>query len=190
MVARKGIVLNRKRTLTRLALPALACGTAFALTGGASASQHNANGQGLSSKEGVIVAKGGGHNLRYSSTTIDSGDKLRIVNHTKAPHTLSLVVRNQVPHTISQYKRCFTQGHICKKIAKWHKVRHNQLHRNPVDVGAPGWDTPGSLHRTGDSVFYNPGQNPKKAVVSAPPGTVLHFICAIHPDMHGRIFVQ
>ena len=185
--------MDRKRALKLLALPALAGGAmAFALTGGATASQPSGDGQHLSSKEGVIVAKGGGHHLRYSSTTVDSGNKLEILNHTKQPHTLSLVVAGQVPHTASQVKLCNSRGHICAKIAKWHKFnpQTQQLGANPTHAGRKGWDTQGSLHRTGDSVFFGPGQSPKARTVVAPAGTVLHFVCAIHPFMHGRIVVQ
>lgn len=178
--------------IKRLSIPVIACGVAvLALTGGASAHQSKANGQELSSKPGVIVAKGGNKNLRFSSTTIDKGAKLKIVNQTGAPHTLSLVKADLVPQTKNQIKHCAVNGHqICNAIGGWHKFDGQNIHRNPVRAGKPGWNTEGGTHRLGDSVFFVPGQNPASRRVRAPHGTVLHFICAIHPWMNGTITVN
>jgi hypothetical protein len=180
-----------RNTAKRTLIPLIGAGAlALGLSGGAAAS-NSAHGQRLSSKEGTIVAKGRNEkNLRYSSTTVDSGSTLRILNHTAAPHSFSLIIPKLVPSSKGQTQRCFTQGHICKKIAKWHKFDGQTIHKNPVDVGPKGWSTEGSIHRKGDSVFYGPGQSPSKFRVSAPEGTVLHFICAIHPWMHGTLVVE
>jgi plastocyanin len=176
--------------LKRIAVPALAAGMLAMAVAGASASRPNGSGQHLSSKPGFIVAKGGGHNFRFSSTTIEQGKKLKVINNTGAPHTLSLVIPKLVPETLGQVKKCNSRGHICAKIAKWHKLEGQTIHRNPARAGKHGWDDEGSLHRTGDSVVMNPGTNPAFRKVTAPPGTVLHFICAIHPNMHGTIVVH
>ncbi len=182
--------MDTKRALKRFAVPVVVgSAAAVALTGGAFASQHNGHGQHLSSKPGYVVAKGGGDNFRFSSTTIERGRKLHIVNNTRDPHTLSLVIPKLVPQTNGQIRKCFTSGHICKKIAKWHHVQGQNVRRNPARAGRHGWDREGSLHKKGDSVFFAPGQNPNNRKVTAPAGTVLHFICAIHPWMHGTITV-
>jgi plastocyanin len=185
--------LNTKRALKRLAVPVVAGGAAaLVITGGAFASPHNGHGQHLSSKPGYIVAKGhSDKKFRFSSTTIERGKKLHIVNNTPAPHSVTLVIPKLVPQTKGQQKKCFTQGHICLKAAKWHKFDGQNIHRNPVRAGKHGWDEAGSLHREGDSVLFGGpfGPNPKNRKVTAPAGTVLHFMCIIHPWMHGKITV-
>ena len=50
-------------------------------------------------------------------------------------------------------------------------------------VGAAGFDQPG------DSIFVAP-HGKMSFDVTAPAGTTLHFICAIHPWMQGRIRVR
>jgi plastocyanin len=163
---------------------------ALSMSGGAFAGPA-AHGQHLSSKNGVIVVKGRGINLSYSSTTVRKGHRLRIVNRTGDVHTLSLVKPRLVPESDGQIKNCFHKGHICKSIAvKWHKFDGHNIRRNPVRAGGPGWNTEGTNHRLGDSVFYAPGHNPASRRVRAPHGTVLHFICAIHPWMRGTITVK
>ena len=55
---------------------------------------------------------------------------------------------------------------------------------NPVvNVGAAGFDQPG------DSMFIPP-HGRVSFDVTAPAGTTLHFMCAIHPWMQGRIKVR
>ena len=178
------------------ALPVLASGAAaVALTGGASASTHNDNGRHLSSKPGYIVAKGHSEKaLRYSSTTIQRGQKLHIVNNTPAPHSLTLVIPKLLPQSKAQIKNCqhIAPGTICRKAAKWHGFDGRNIHKNPARAGKHGWDEAGSLHRNGDSVIYGDGfgpNSPNSRKVTAPAGTVLHFMCIFHPWMQGTITV-
>ena len=167
--------------------------TALAITGGAFASSHNANGEHLSSKPGYIVVKGhSDKKFRFSSTTIERGQKLHIVNNTPAPHSVTMVIPKLVPKSTGQVKKCFRPGHICIKAAKWHKFDGKNIHRNPVRAGKHGWDEAGSLHREGDSVLFGKPfgpASPNNRKVTAPAGTTLHFMCIIHPWMHGKIKV-
>jgi len=184
--------LKITRNLKRISVPALACGiAAFGLTGGASANKL-AHGEHLSAAPGTVVAKGNGLGLQYTSTEIEKGASLRIVNHTNRhePHSFSLVRRGVRPHGLSEFQTCFKSGHICKKVAKWHKFDGQNIHRNPVKVGASGWSTEGDLHSKGDSAFYAPGTAPATREVHAPRGTVLHFMCVIHPWMQGTVTVK
>jgi plastocyanin len=184
-------MLGSRRNLMRGAFGIAAAGAlVLAMSGGAAAGPA-AHGQHLSSKNGVIVAKGHGINLSYSSTTVRRGHKLRIVNRTGDVHTLSLVQPRLVPRSDGQIKNCFHKGHICRSIAGWHKFDGQNINRNPVRAGRHGWDREGNNHRLGDSVFYGgPAPNPNSRRVTAPAGTVLHFICAIHPWMRGTITVK
>jgi hypothetical protein len=139
------------------------------------------------------------HALKFvGPKAITEGDYLEVVNDTKAsevgPHTFSLVTKGSVPKTAGARKNCFTPKHICMAIAKWHGVKGEGPPKiNPVDVGAEGWSTMGSLKKKGDSWFT--GQKPKASIVQqvlANPGSspkTIYFVCAVHPWMHGQITV-
>jgi hypothetical protein len=128
-------------------------------------------------------------------TTIVTGEELTIENKSipKAigPHTFSLVEESLQPQTKPARKKCFTPHHICKAIADWHGVVGEGLPtKNPAKAGKAGWDTEGSLSKKGDSWFT--GEKPGTSYtqrVTAPAGTTIHFMCAIHPWMHGSIEV-
>ena len=144
----------------------------------------------------VVKTKGSGENMKFvaSSKTIQSGGKLVIKDKTPGePHTLSLVEKDLIPTTNKQISKCNNKGHICAAIAEWHGATGNSGPTvNPVDVAKPGWDREGNLHRTGDSVFFKPNKKtwPATKPVSAKAGTTLHFMCAIHPWMHGVLHVK
>jgi hypothetical protein len=119
---------------------------------------------------------------------IRSGGTVTLTNVTGDPHTLSLVKRSQLPRTFKQVENC----EICGAIAKSHglSVEGPPKPGPPpilvVNVGAPGFDTPG------DSVVIGPkGRGgPVTFKVTARPGTILSFMCAIHPWMQGRFLVK
>lgn len=141
----------------------------------------------------VVKAKGSGENMRFvtSDDSIQKGGKLVIRDKTSEPHTLSLVKKRFVPRTRKQVNHCFDPGHICREIAKWHKFTGKGEPKIPlVDAGKPGWNRQGSLTREGDSVVFDPQHNPPTRPVTAQRGTTLHFICAIHPWMHGKLDVK
>ena len=167
---------------------------AFTVGVGALAWTGLASGAGGSAPDRVVAkAVGSGQKLHYvlSDDSVQSGGKLVIKDKTSEPHTFSLVTKNLVPRTKAEVKKCFSNGHICKDIAKWHKASNNGPPKvNPVDVGNPGWDREGNLKRKGDSVFFTPSKSAPTDAVSAAPGKTLHFICAIHPWMHGSIHVK
>ena len=138
-----------------------------------------------------------GNPLRFvPPTTVHTGDYLEIDNETNphkvGPHTFSLVTKNSIPKTKHARKVCFTKGHICKEIAKGLGVKGNgPPTTNVSDTGLPGWDTEGTKSTVGDTWFT--GNKPSSSfvqIVSAQPGTTLHFMCAIHSFMHGQITVQ
>jgi hypothetical protein len=53
-----------------------------------------------------------------------------------------------------------------------------------LNKGQPGLDT------VGDSIAIQPGAHKRITVqVSAPSGTTLYFVCAVHPWMQGKIVV-
>lgn len=116
-------------------------------------------------------------NQRFSKSTlaISSGGTVTLVNRARTtdPHTISLVKKSQLPKTFD----C----EVCGDIFAAHTAGGSQA--PVVDVGAPGFDQPG------DSMFVAPHAK-VKFNVTAPAGTRLHFMCAIHPWMQGRIKVR
>ena len=147
----------------------------------------------------TVFMKDGKGGLRFEAPkTIVAGEDLEILNQTNprqvGPHTFSLVTQGSLPKTPKARQLCFTPKHICMSIAKWHGVKGNgPVKFNPADAGADGWDTLGSVTKTGDSWFT--GEKPKTSITqpvsvdaSAGPSRI-YFLCAIHPWMQGSINV-
>ena len=115
--------------------------------------------------------------------SVKSGGSLTWVASDKSgdPHTISIVTRADWPKTLNQVFHCGARGTICRRILKA-QFPKGQPPLPVVNVGPPGLDEPG------DSLLIAPG-HPNTAIVSAPPGTVLYYMCAIHPWMQGTITV-
>ncbi len=152
-----------------------------------------------SSSAATVFIRDGQAGLRFvAPKTIVAGEDLKVLNQTNphqvGPHTFSLVTQSSIPKTPKARQLCFTKGHICKAIAAWHGVKGNgPVTQNPAKAGEDGWDTEGSVTQKGDSWFTGnkPGTSfvqPVTADTSAGP-TTIHFICAVHPWMHGSIEV-
>lgn len=152
------------------------------------------------SKAGATVIKmeQDGRELFFSGPeAVAPGDTLKVKNLTDpakiGPHTFSLVKRSEFPRTEDQIKNCAKKfAKICGAIIKWHEVdlQTGEIGENPVDVGKEGWDIQGSLKHQGDSwVSEKEGQS-FSSKVTAPEGKTLHFICAVHPEMQGKIRVE
>jgi hypothetical protein len=119
----------------------------------------------------VIIAKSG------ESITFQHGDK------TMDPHTVTIATsKAQLPKSFDQ-----AGGPSCKPCAV--AAKHGGQNGPPshwiLNAGQPGFDT------LGDSIALAPKGPHKSAtvVVSAPAGTTLYFMCAIHPWMQGEIKV-
>ncbi|MBS1880235.1 MAG: hypothetical protein JST31_12015 [Actinobacteria bacterium] len=130
--------------------------------------------------------------------TVYEGEELEVVNETNprqvGPHTFSLVEKGLLPKTKQAEKSCFTPGHICMSIAKWHgfNPKTKKITVNPVEAGPAGWSTAGNNKgKKGDSWFT--GETKKGTRISEPvtakAGTTLYFVCAVHPWMQGSIKV-
>ena len=102
---------------------------------------------------------------------------LRNKSRTTDPHTISLVKKSQLPDSFD----C----EVCGEIFGAHGVNEQtgDIANPVVNVGAAGFDQPG------DSMFIPP-HGKVNFDVTAPAGTTLHFMCAIHPWMQGRIKVR
>jgi hypothetical protein len=144
-----------------------------------------------------IVLKG--KKLSFEApASVYEGEQLEVLNTTNprqvGPHTFSLVEKSTIPKTKQAQKSCFTPGHICMSIAKWHgfNPKTEKISINPVEAGPEGWSTEGNNKgKKGDSWFT--GEKKKGTHISqevtAKGGTTLYFVCAVHPWMHGSIEV-
>jgi len=98
---------------------------------------------------------------------------------TTDPHTVTIV--EEFPGaTLEEIFGCGAPGGPCAEALAAHMAGGF----NPVvNVGAPGLDSPG------DSLFLFDDQS-VTATISAPSGSTLLYLCAIHPWMQGTIQVQ
>jgi plastocyanin len=112
---------------------------------------------------------------------VNSGDTLTLQHDdkTQAPHTLSIVDADEVPTTIDEVFVC----EVCEEIFDtFPEEPTGSVFLNAPDTG-PGID--GRL----DTLFVLPGDS-VSAQVTAPAGSTLPYLCAIHPWMLGEIEVQ
>lgn len=127
--------------------------------------------------------------------TVLTGQELKIVNATSprkiGPHTFSLVRPGLLPDTPKEFKNCFTPRKICMRIAQAHKLnpKTEKIGQPNVDVGVEGWSRAFTKKRKGDSWFTETKGESTTRVVSASAGRSLTFLCAVHPDMQGKIEV-
>lgn len=119
------------------------------------------------------------------TVSIASGGTLTIVNQSRDPdpHTFSIVQRSQLPRTLEEINEC----KVCQEIAKSHGVNPSEPPHGPppiptVDVNNDGFNEPG------DSQFIGPHAT-VHVTISAKPGTVLNFMCSVHPWMQGVVKV-
>jgi plastocyanin len=129
---------------------------------------------------------------RFAPGTIrvKSGATLRFTYGTpeQEPHTLTIVPPAQLPKTVRQVENCracqiYATPHL--KNPKAPPDQNNPIVHWTLNKGQPGLDT------VGDSLAIQPGAHKSiSAIVSAPAGTTLHFVCAVHPWMQGTIVVS
>jgi plastocyanin len=103
-------------------------------------------------------------------------------DETPDPHTITVVNRRELPRTIGQVFQC----RACS-LANAHLADpdnpESDIARTRVNRGRPGFDA------RGDSLVLAPGGR-IGAIISAPAGRTLHYLCAIHPWMQGSITVS
>jgi hypothetical protein len=121
-----------------------------------------------------------GVTYRFAPTAIKvpSGAVLTFEGATQPPepHTASIVRRQDLPTTAMEALQC-GRG-LCGRIL--------QAHEQKGPILDPDGD--GGLNRPGDSIALRPGVQTTR-LVTAPPGTTLYYLCAIHPWMQGIIQV-
>jgi hypothetical protein len=146
------------------------------------------------SPRSVDIASGGTLTIRNGAPS--PRDEIVLPGGGAVPRrfTFSLVRQSLLPKTKRQRQRCDAPGHICYAILRWHHALDGTVDVRRVDVGQTGWDRAGGLLRSGDSLFFNRNGprngSPSVDPVSAPAGSTLYFLDAIHPWMQGRINVR
>ena len=115
---------------------------------------------------------------------VSSGQEITWVDEGQIadPHTITVVA--ELPATLDEVFGCQDPGPPPQPCAVA-LAGHFPPNGPPVPVlntGAPGLDAPG------DSLLLAPDGS-VSAVVSAPAGTTLLYLCAIHPWMQGSITV-
>ena len=98
-------------------------------------------------------------------------------DQTAAPHTATIVAEFPEP-TLDAIFGCGAPGEPCAEALAAHNV-----FGPVVNTGGPGLDAPG------DSLLFFDDTS-ISAAVTAPSGTTLLYLCAIHPWMQGEIVVK
>lgn len=131
--------------------------------------------------------------LRFSPGPISvaSGDTITWVNKTDEPHTITIVAPEDVPTSLGEVFTCGAPGGPCYAALVGHFST-----TPPTLVLGGGADGTAGLDGVGDSLLVfqeNPNPNLPSTVsakVTAPSGTTLNYLCALHPWMIGSITVR
>ena len=97
-------------------------------------------------------------------------------DHVPDPHTVTVVRKSQLPTSLAEAFNC----DACNDALDKHFGAGPPVTR--VNVGLPGLDQPG------DSLLLFDGER-IGAMISAPSGTHLFYLCSIHPWMQGKLRV-
>lgn len=189
---------TRGSTATRGLLAATAAACLVAGLGGGSAASADAGAAAATTAPAKTISMrfdAGGPRFT-GSKSVASGQSLRIRNLSEpkkiGPHTFTLVAANVVPRSAKQMKNCFTPGKLCMIGAMAHEFdeKTEKIGKPLVEAGLPGWDRRFSRRsKTGDSWYTEKKGEEFTQVVSAKAGTLLRYICIVHPEMQGKIKV-
>lgn len=172
-----------------------AAGLTMAVAGGSAASAQQ--GAPAAAPAATISMRFDAKGPRFTgSRQVAAGQMLRIRNLSDpkkiGPHTFTLVAANVRPKSRKAMQQCFTPGKICFIAATAHEFdeKSNEIGKQLVEAGQPGWDRRFSRTvRSGDSWVSEKKGEQFEQFVSAPVGTVLRYMCIIHPEMQGEIKV-
>jgi hypothetical protein len=118
-----------------------------------------------------IVLAGGSVRLQHRDMTFE-------------PHTLTVVNQDDLPTSVEEVFACQEPGQVCGDALEGHFGEGIKERLEDDDDGEFGLDGPG------DSILVlDPGGSIDSAV-TAPAGTRLFFLCAIHPWMQAEIKVS
>jgi plastocyanin len=118
------------------------------------------------------------------TVTVQSGGTVTFMKTDKdpEPHTVTISTKKDLPRSFnSPCRPCELASHHLKNP----KNENSPVARWVLNKGADGFDV------EGDSLALAPKGLHKSAsvVISAPSGTTLYYVCAVHPWMQGKIVV-
>jgi plastocyanin len=125
--------------------------------------------------------------LKFTPGPLDvaSGTTVTWADETGDPHTISVVAAADVPATVEDVFACPVCGPIVNS--------HVDFSTNPPTLIAfvlgGGPDGTAGFDGVGDSLLLVP-DGTATATITAPAGSTLQYICAIHPWMQGSIDVH
>lgn len=189
---------QRRSTAWRVLLAAgAATGLVAALGGGSPASADEGAQAPAGSTASTVSMRFDKLGPRFTgSKKVTAGQPLRIRNLSDpkkiGPHTFTLVAANVLPRSPKAMRNCFRPGQICMTAAIAHEFdeKTEQVNKPLVEAGKPGWDRRFSRTvRQGDSWYSEKKGEEFQQVVSAKAGTVLRYLCIVHPEMQGKIKV-
>lgn len=181
-----------------LAAAGAAAGLAMALGGGSAASaDEGTKATPATASTKTISMRADARGLRFTgSSSVKSGDQLRIRNlsdpRAHGPHTFTLAAANVLPRSRKAMEQCFSPGKICMSAALAHEFdpKTEKVHKQLAQAGKDGWDKRFSRKvKEGDSWYSEKKGEEFSQVVSAKAGTVLRYLCVVHPEMQGKIKV-
>lgn len=184
----------RRRRMGRMGIAAAVAvaGSATLLSAGAQAGD---DGQERAKETATLTMAADGKDLFFEGPgRVDAGAKLKIVNDTKpkvvGPHSFSLVKKADLPKNKQEGKDCENLEGICGKIAQAHEIDLEtfEIGKPDVDVGKKGWDA--IFGKEGDTWFTQEKGEKESRKVTAKAGTTLYYLCAVHPNMQGKLRVE
>ena len=113
---------------------------------------------------------------------VRSGEHITLTHADKSgePHTLTVVREAELPETVDEVFGCKACSLADKHFASDPPDPRVEDDEGDGEVGLDG---------RGDSLLIFPGESIKRRV-SAPSGSTLYYLCAIHGWMQGRINVR
>jgi len=146
----------------------------------------------------ISAVVGGPLGFQFSPNvvTVSPGTKITFNDLTTDGHTLTIVPASAVPKTPTQILKCAILSSSICGMTKAEHFPNGFPSTLPTSCVAPTCiqevgPHPG-LTFVGDSYLVLPsaGLSSVSILVTGTPGTVLHFMCAIHPWMQGEIIIK
>jgi hypothetical protein len=141
--------------------------------------------------DAVIKAKGGERNLHWAGdTTIPANGTLKVSNPSGVFHVFTLVDQSDVPKSPSAQKHCFDKPagqHICRLVFKFFK---QDGFPKILDTNSDGFNDEFSTATDSPGDALQLRNKAREVQLTAAPTTTLHYICIIHPWMHGKLTVE
>ena len=133
---------------------------------------------------------------------VPSGTMVAMTDNTDDPHTLTLAIKADVPNSASAAFSCGSVSTDICTVAGGIALGNYEGTGAQCDIGATGTSagtsssdpcplaTPYNLGAStyGDQVAVLPGQTVYFTITGS-PGTVVHFMCVIHPWMQGEFII-